>query len=264
MGKYDPITTYFEQMNGDTPEVALTFGEIERILSAPLPNTARTDRTWWANTHSSNHGSKWLVAGWQVSAVDLPAGQIRFAKRGSVPRRKSSGYDRLGEFFLQLPEEQQQLALSFVDIENILDQPLPRTAYHDQPWWANVYKSPSPQCSAWVRNGWRVERVYFKPRIAVFRRSSHDPFRRIGRYVTALLEERGRLGRPSNEVLRRWMSFCRSVGWFFQGTVLYERSGLDPAALSEGDRADMEEDYAICKRSLLIHKRVGIREGSGV
>jgi hypothetical protein len=46
MGKYDPLRDYLRRQR--TPEVDLSFAEIERLLAAMLPNSASTPQ-WWSN-----------------------------------------------------------------------------------------------------------------------------------------------------------------------------------------------------------------------
>ena len=253
MSKYDPLTSYFRRLDSDVTEVTLAFDDIERIISAPLPHTARIDRPWWANTLRSNHGSKWLAAGWHVSGVDMAEGKVSFARgsTGRSPRR--GGYARLTQFFRSMPDDQKQVALTYSEFEDILGRPLPQTAHHDEPWWANT--RVSPQGSSWMSAGWRVEKVFFTPQIAVFRRTGHDLIRSIPRYIKAVLDGKGRHGRPTNEELRSWISFCRRNGWYFQAVVLYEKTGLDVESLREAERAEVQEDYEVCKRSLEQYRR---------
>lgn len=47
MTKYDPLHTILKKRI--EPEIKLTFAEVERILRAPLPATARQRNQWWAN-----------------------------------------------------------------------------------------------------------------------------------------------------------------------------------------------------------------------
>ena len=66
--KYDPLTRYLAALTTD--EVTLTFGEIEAILGAPLPRSARL-REWWANSAGSTWARAWLSAGWRVERRQL-------------------------------------------------------------------------------------------------------------------------------------------------------------------------------------------------
>jgi hypothetical protein len=67
--KYAPLAAYLAAQPGD--RVMLTFAELEAILGAALPPSARTP-PWWANTRlASAQGRAWLGAGWRVARVDL-------------------------------------------------------------------------------------------------------------------------------------------------------------------------------------------------
>ena len=45
MGKYEPLAQFLRKQQ--THEVRLTFSEIERIVGARLPPSARKQRAWW-------------------------------------------------------------------------------------------------------------------------------------------------------------------------------------------------------------------------
>jgi hypothetical protein len=46
------------------------------------------------------------------------------------------------------------------------------------------------------------------------------------------------------------------VGWYFEGTVLFERGGLSMDALNESERVEVEEDYVVCRRELRRYKNL--------
>ena len=66
--KYDPLADYLAALTVD--EVTLTFAEIEAIIGAPLPPSARL-RTWWANTAGSAQARAWRSAGWRMARRQL-------------------------------------------------------------------------------------------------------------------------------------------------------------------------------------------------
>ncbi len=89
MGKYDPLRAFLENSGAET--MRLRFADIERILGAPLPPSARVHAAWWANERNpKTHVQKiaWTAAGYRVDAVDRDAGWVRFrrAPAGSRPR----------------------------------------------------------------------------------------------------------------------------------------------------------------------------------
>lgn len=65
MAKYDPLSRYLRRQAA--PEVILTFAEIENLLVALLPKSARRPE-WWANETSevSKHVQcrAWMGAGY--------------------------------------------------------------------------------------------------------------------------------------------------------------------------------------------------------
>ena len=81
MAKYDPLETYLRRKAG--AEVELSFADIERILGAMLPNSAKRSQ-WWANEldPESRHIQyrAWRNAGFD--AFPYPdAERVRFARR---------------------------------------------------------------------------------------------------------------------------------------------------------------------------------------
>ncbi len=48
MGRLDPLTRYLEQL--DTGTVRLSFSHIERLIGAPLPESARRHPAFWSNS----------------------------------------------------------------------------------------------------------------------------------------------------------------------------------------------------------------------
>jgi hypothetical protein len=81
MTKYDPLHTTLKKRT--EPEIKLTFAEIERILQAPLPATARQRNQWWANEtppqsrHVQCHA--WRDAGYKA-VPDLSRQTVIFKK----------------------------------------------------------------------------------------------------------------------------------------------------------------------------------------
>jgi hypothetical protein len=65
--KYQPLTDYLAALIA--AEVTLTFAEIEAIVGAPLPPTARQSSFW--STTQSLVACPWARAGWRVARTRL-------------------------------------------------------------------------------------------------------------------------------------------------------------------------------------------------
>jgi len=259
MSKYDSFRDYLSQKGPEERDLRLSFEDVESVMGTVLPRTARVDRTWWANTLISNHAKSWLTAGWKVDKVNLNQRIVLF-DRATAPKAaetvksdKRGSYHYLRSFFLGLAKDQRQLALSFEEIETIIRKKLPNIALIDRPWWANRKKSP--QGASWTSAEWQVENVFLKARIIVFRKRGANPLTSIPHYIRSLLEGAAAMGRPDNHTLMQWIGFCRRVGWFFEGAILYEKSGLSFEALDNVAIAEAEEHYAVCKRELTRYHR---------
>jgi YD repeat-containing protein len=81
--KYDPLRRFLEAA-GDAA-LPLSFAEIEEILGAPLPPSARRHAAWWSN-NPTNHvnAQAWIAAGYVTERVDLKGQRLIFARRRPV------------------------------------------------------------------------------------------------------------------------------------------------------------------------------------
>ena len=68
MGKYDPLFCYLN--SNAKPQVALSYVEIENILSAKLPTSAYKYKEWWDN-NSHVQSNSWRDAGYKVDSIIL-------------------------------------------------------------------------------------------------------------------------------------------------------------------------------------------------
>lgn len=87
MSKYQGLSDHLAGQKGN--EWRGTFDEIEKLLGAPLPKTARSGVAWWTNDEAKAQAKAWLGAGWQVMDVDAKAGTVTFLKADAAkPARK--------------------------------------------------------------------------------------------------------------------------------------------------------------------------------
>lgn len=81
--KYYPLFLHLQQ-HGQS-ELTLTLAEIEVLLGAKLPATARAQRAWWSNrSQGAVQAAAWMEAGFHVTAVDFASEQVIFRKPGVV------------------------------------------------------------------------------------------------------------------------------------------------------------------------------------
>ena len=78
--KYDPLREFLKASGA--ARVTLSFSQIEAIIGASLPMSARTYQAWWANQSGSGHGQchAWLDAGFRVDGFDCASGWVRFTR----------------------------------------------------------------------------------------------------------------------------------------------------------------------------------------
>lgn len=80
-GKYSPLYLYLRDLTSQ--EWRASFGEIEAILGATLPKSARSHRAWWANERNGRHihAKAWLDAGWETANVDMDAETLSLRRK---------------------------------------------------------------------------------------------------------------------------------------------------------------------------------------
>ncbi len=77
--KYWQLYLYLQQQYPN--DVTLTFGEIETMINARLPKTARSSRAWWSNRSSGAiQAQAWTAARYTMAEVDLAQEVVTFRK----------------------------------------------------------------------------------------------------------------------------------------------------------------------------------------
>jgi len=70
-------------------------------------------------------------------------------------------YTPLENYLRDLPESQREVTLRFEQIERILNDKLPSSAYEYQAWWANEKEGNHVNARSWANAGWKVESLDF-------------------------------------------------------------------------------------------------------
>jgi len=66
-------------------------------------------------------------------------------------------YTPLEKYLRELPESQREVTLRFEQIERILNDTLPESAYEDRRWWDHETEGNHVNARAWSNAGWKVE-----------------------------------------------------------------------------------------------------------
>ncbi|HET7011491.1 MAG TPA: helix-turn-helix domain-containing protein [Anaerolineales bacterium] len=78
--KYFPLYRHLRQQRAE--RIVMSFAEIERLLGADLPRSARR-RGFWSNRGQGGlQAAAWLEAGYEVGAVDLASRKVEFERPG--------------------------------------------------------------------------------------------------------------------------------------------------------------------------------------
>ena len=65
-------------------------------------------------------------------------------------------YTPLEKHLRELPESQREVTLRFDQIEGILNNKLPSSAYEDRRWWDHEKEGNHINARAWANAGWEV------------------------------------------------------------------------------------------------------------
>ena len=66
-------------------------------------------------------------------------------------------YIPLEKYLRNLPESQKEVNFRFEQIEGILNDKLPSSAYEDQRWWEHEKEGNHVNMRAWTNASWKIE-----------------------------------------------------------------------------------------------------------
>jgi hypothetical protein len=75
-------------------------------------------------------------------------------------------YTPLENYLRDLPASQSEVTLGFEQIEGILNDKLPPSAYEDQRWWEHETEGNHRNTRSWFNAGWKIENVDFNTKQA--------------------------------------------------------------------------------------------------
>jgi hypothetical protein len=79
--KYHPLFEHL--LFSGQGHLSMTFAEIEAVIDAPLPPSARRREEWWSNSPSGHSQARaWMRASYRTSNVDLAAEKVEFSLDG--------------------------------------------------------------------------------------------------------------------------------------------------------------------------------------
>ncbi|MBI3538365.1 MAG: hypothetical protein HY070_12520 [Chloroflexi bacterium] len=71
-------------------------------------------------------------------------------------------YAPLENYLRDLPENQKEVRFGFRQIERILNDKLPSSAYEYRQWWENEKEGNHVNARSWLKAGWKIDEVNFK------------------------------------------------------------------------------------------------------
>lgn len=154
--RLEALTELLRASDDDRLVLPLTF--IEDLTGEPLPASAHRYGAWWSNT--AGHAGAWLDAGYRTSRSDVGPGEVAFVRddgRRAAGKRRGRGRPRAYEPLRDhlAAQSRDVIELTYTEIEEILERPLPDSAYVHAAFWSNS----SVIAYAWRDAGFRASRA---------------------------------------------------------------------------------------------------------
>jgi hypothetical protein len=93
MSKYTPLEIFLRDQRRDL--VPMTFAEIEHVIGAPLPPSARKHRPWWSNNpKNSVITAAWLNAGFRTEEVSMEDERLTFRRSTNRAQPEEASADQ--------------------------------------------------------------------------------------------------------------------------------------------------------------------------
>jgi len=160
--KYEPLKKYLEKSKNKKEKLA--YDDIKKIIGGKLPDSAYKYSTFWSNG-GQYQDYAWLEAGWIVKKVVVSKyvifekideynknQQLTFIE--NLKNEKPNKYEPLKKYLKN--SQKNKIILTYEDIEGIINDKLPESAYKYKEWWSN---SKHNRGGIWLEIQYKVENV---------------------------------------------------------------------------------------------------------
>jgi pSer/pThr/pTyr-binding forkhead associated (FHA) protein len=99
----------------------------------------------------------------EKSTLNIKVSDSKSQKPGDTAAQegRAGKYTPLEKYLRDLPESQNEVTLGFEQIESILNDKLPASAYEYPQWWENEKEGNHVNARAWANAGWKIESLDF-------------------------------------------------------------------------------------------------------
>jgi CBS domain-containing protein len=94
-GKYAALSGHLASISKRTPNVLMTFAEIEKLMGEKLPESAYDYRAWWSNDPSKPNAASWLSQGWKAQSLSLSERRLTFVRTDDRQRAYIKFFSRV-------------------------------------------------------------------------------------------------------------------------------------------------------------------------
>lgn len=103
MKKYEPLKNYLSQRDDEI--LLMTFEEIEDIIDAKLPSSAKSNTSWWHSNLMRSigiiHSLPWLNCGFKPSQIDFEDRKLIFRRYGTAALLDETFENEVNEYFFR-------------------------------------------------------------------------------------------------------------------------------------------------------------------
>ncbi len=104
-----------------------------------------------------------------LERIPLLLGHSKEINTIRVPNGVSKSYVQLARFLLQ--QENDEIEVTFSEIEKDRNQPLPPSARVHRAWWGNTENPSHVHATSWMLTGWKVESIDLENEVVKFIRN---------------------------------------------------------------------------------------------
>ena len=148
----------------------------------------------------------WLDSRPKPAVKDEPQQTVHVVAQDVPETRPAGKYGTLENWLINQKTKANLIRVSFADVQELLGEALPQSAYEQRTWWANDTVG-HVQSRAWLRAGWKIEEVDLARQEVAFKQTLYGPMRVFLADVLQQIKElRPGLTRATKTAEQNWIS----------------------------------------------------------
>jgi hypothetical protein len=195
------------------------------------------------------HALDWLEGRPKIAGTQEEKQQdVHLSVQEVTTGRPAGKYGALEESLLRQRSKGNVIRVTFKDVETILGEPLPQSAFEQRTWWANDSVG-HVQSRAWMRAGWKVDDVDFVKQEVVFKQTAYASMQVFFTDVLQdIKERRPGLTRATRVSEQNWVSIgAGKTGYAFSWVLTPDEKLRVELYIDTGDKEENKEAFDLLK-----------------